>query len=342
VIALDDRSSHRGDAIERTDQVHPVLSVVTALPCGISSGLLVQIVVTGLAAGATYGLVAVGFDFLYRATSALQFAQGDLAGAAVVVALAVTGSTTSLVNQSSPGLKAIASLLAIVTVTAASTGLGVLVVWRRPRRPEGLPWLGIVVGAALLLGTVVRAAVPQFASFPELVPHGNARVVLPFGAGVERLALWQLAIGFLIAVTVDQLLVRTHRGRALVAVSDDADAARVVGLPVRQLVLVAFALAGALTAAAGLLAESGSVVSPDTGAVLGVNAIAAVVLARFGGRRRVFATALALGIAEAAIVAFHVGSWGPLGVEWRVVLPVLVAIAVIAIHPPRFARDIRE
>lgn len=297
---------------------------------------------TGLAAGATYGLVAVGFDFLYRATSALQFAQGDLAGAAVVVALAVTGSTTSLVNQSSPGLKVVASLLAIVTVTVASTGLGVLVVWRRPRRREGLSWLGIVVGAALLLGTVVRVAIPEFAYFPELVPGGNARVVLPFGAGVDRLALWQLAIGFVIAVTVDQLLVRTHRGRALVAVSDNADAARVVGLPVRELVLVAFALAGALTAAAGLLAESGSVVGPDTGAVLGVNAIAAVVLARFGGRRRVFATALALGIAEAAIVAFHIGGWGPLGVEWRVVLPVLVAIAVMATHPPRFAQDVRE
>jgi len=319
-----------------------VLSGICGLRSGISSGLLVQILVTGLAAGATYGLVAVGFGFLYRATSALQFAQGDLAGAAVVIALAVTGSTTALVNQSSPTLKAVASLLAIVIVTVASTGLGVLVVWRRRRRSEGLPWLGIVVGAALLLGTVVRAAVPEFAYFPELVPHGNARVALPFGAGVDRLALWQLAIGFVIAVTVDQLLVRTHRGRALVAVSDNADAARVVGLPVRELVLVAFALAGTLTAAAGLLAESGSVVGPDTGAVLGVNAIVAVVLARFGGRRRVFATALALGIAEAAIVAFHIGGWGPLGVEWRVVLPVLVAIAVMATHPPRFAGDVRE
>ncbi len=319
-----------------------MVSGISGVRSGISSGLLVQILVTGLAAGATYGLVAVGFDFLYRATSALQFAQGDLAGAAVVIALAVTGATTASVDQSSPGLKAVASLLAIVGVTAASTGLGVLVVWRSPRRGESLRWLGIVVGTALLLGAVFRAAVPRFAYFPELVPRGNARVVLAFGAGVDGRALWQLAIGFVIAVTVDQLIVRTHRGRALVGVSDNADAARVMGLPVRTLVLVAFALAGTLTAVAGLLAESGSVVGPDTGAVLGVNAIAAVALARFGGRRRVFVTALALGVAESAIVTFHVGGWGPLGVKWRVVLPVLVALAVLATHPPRFARDVRE
>ncbi|MDQ3879153.1 MAG: hypothetical protein M3290_12515, partial [Actinomycetota bacterium] len=67
--------------------------------------LLIQIVVTGLAAGAIYGLVAVAFSLVYRLTGVIHFALGEMVGLSFLVALFVTGSVAVATRAGVPGLR---------------------------------------------------------------------------------------------------------------------------------------------------------------------------------------------------------------------------------------------
>src|SRR3954452_228970 len=90
----------------------------------MSSGLLLQVLVTGLAAGAAYGLVGIGFSLVWRLTGVLQLAHGDLIGAATFLVLAIVARTTP-VSRTSVGFwpLLVVSLLGVALSAGAGAGL---------------------------------------------------------------------------------------------------------------------------------------------------------------------------------------------------------------------------
>ncbi|MFN2590077.1 MAG: hypothetical protein ABR518_04855, partial [Actinomycetota bacterium] len=124
-------------------------------------------------------------------------------------------------------------------------------------------------------------------------------------------------------------LERTASGQAMQAIVSDQLGARAVGLPVDRLLAVAFGLAGALAGVAAVVAAPAAPVSADTGALLGLKGLAATLLGRFGPPWTVFGAGLVLGVIEAAVTSLHIGPVR-LGPEFRDIIPLVVAVAVMA------------
>jgi branched-chain amino acid transport system permease protein len=252
-----------------------------------------QLLVNALALGAAYALVALGFVLVLNATTAVNFAQGDMvvAGGYAGIALA---SVLPL-----PG----AALLPIVLVLMAGLGLlaSALAYFPLIRRPPAAVFistiaLGIMLenGMTGLFGGEPRAAPPLF---------GTGQVELgPVTIGVQRLAIVGVAAALILGQHL--LLTRTQFGRMLRATAQDRDIARALGIPAGRMVAAAFALAAALAGAAGLLLANEYFVSPGDGAGYILKAYIAATIGGWGSLGGAVAGALLIALFEVSLSAW--------------------------------------
>jgi branched-chain amino acid transport system permease protein len=265
----------------------------------------VSYLIAGLAAGSSFALLASGFVVIFRVTGVVSLAQGTFAvlagptassllqaglphGAAELMAVAVAAAAGLLLAVATGGLTGSRAL--VLTLGAAiGTYAAEIVIWGdQPRSFAGLP------------GAVVLA-----------------------GAHLPR---QQLALIFITAVVFTLLGLffgRTYLGAALTACASDRYAARLAGLDVARLGMLAFALAGALGGLAGVLIVPQQAVSFDSDAPLAVNGFAAAV---FGGLTSIplaLAGGLALGVAEALTTGYLGGSYAT-EIALAVMLTVLI------------------
>ena len=203
------------------------------------------------------------------------------------------------------------------------------------RRGATLGWLGALVALGLAIEGTLAAAFPRSASVvPDVFRLGATRPIrLGGGAALEWRTLVVLATSLGVAAGAAWFLSRTETGVAMAAVGDDPMAAQLSGLPIDRLTAGAFAVAGALAAIAGVVAFSGTAVTPDAAVVLGLKGIAAAVLARMGRPIRVLAAGLVLGVLEGAVASLHVPGLPSLGVgpQWRDVAPLLMVVLALAV-----------
>lgn len=307
----------------------------------MTAGLLLQVLVSGLAAGTAVGLVAVGITLLFRMTGLIPLAQGHILGAALLASLVTAGALGTGV-AAVPAWRLALAALAALAVAAGGSALvgwaGALVATSAGRTARQV---GVLVATALALEALLLDAVRREGYvFPDLLPGGSAQISLPDGAAVAGRAIWTLAIGLVTVVLAERLLHSTRAGRAVAAVADDAGAARAIGLPVDRLVRIAFVLTGILAAGAGLLVAPGAALTPHTGVILGVRALTAALLAGFESLRATFAASVALGVLAAAIASLDAPGLGrPLGPGWATLVPLLLALAVMAGRPPAVALE---
>ena len=201
-----------------------------------------QLLVNGVALGAAYALVALGFVLVLNATSAVNFAQGDLvmAGGLLAVALAPLIPLPGIV------------LLPVVLVLMAALGLLLALAAYLPlrRRPPVSVFIstiavGIILqnGAAILFGPEPRAAPPLF---------GDETIHIA-GLAVPEQSLAIVAVAALLIGAQQWVFARTQLGRRLRATAQDPEMARACGVPVTAMILVTFAIGAACAGAAGLL-----------------------------------------------------------------------------------------
>ena len=305
----------------------------------MSAGLLLQVFVTGLAAGAAYGLVAIGFSLVYRLTGVLQLAHGDLVGGATFLVLALVAGTEP-VTRTSVGFWPLlgVSLMAVALSAAAGGGLYLGILRPAFRRRSTVSWVAAVVAVAFAIEGVLAAAFPREGYvFPDLFPGGRP-IHLGGGATIPVRALWLLAVALVIALAASRWLARSQPGRAMAAIADDPLAAEIIGLPVDRLVAAGFAIATGLAAVAGIVIAPAGALTPQTGLLLGLKGIAAALVGRLGSPLRVLGAGLALGVVEEAVTTLSIGP----GPAWRDLTPLLIAVAVAAAWPPRAAADTVE
>jgi len=288
----------------------------------VSWGVVVQTVVTGLATGAAYGLVAAGFVLVFRLTGILHFAHGDLLGAALFVGLWVGGGY---------------GLIAGVAMAAAAVmGALLFAVLLRPsfRRNATGQWVAVTVAAAFMVQAAVAVAFPRVAYIlPDVVRFDEwAPWDLGDGATLHPRSLFVLGVGVVVGLLADAVLTRTRFGLGLQAVADDAVAASLVGVSVERLVTGAFALAGVLGVVAGLVIVPATTLAPATGLLLGLKGIAASLLVGLRSPRLAFLGGLAVGVLEAAVVSLDAP-------QWRDVAPILAVLVVLAWRPPALATE---
>lgn len=296
--------------------------------------LALQVLVTGLAAGGVYGLVAVGHSVVYRLTGVVHFALGDLVGLAVFVTLAVVAGTGPVTQTSVGGARfALGLVVGLVACVGAGMATYLLAVQPYVTRGSTLGWVATTVAVAFALRSGETAVfdrpgyvVPDPLPFRDIGRGGYLEVG---GASIPVRAFFVIAVALLLAVLAERGLERTKPGRALAAIVDDREGALVVGVPVERYVAVAFGLAGGLAALAAVIAAPSGTFSVDTATLLGVKGLVAALVAGFGSLRLAFGMGLLLGVVEAAIAGLPVLGH-ELGPSWREVIPLALALAWMA------------
>lgn len=306
----------------------------------MDAGVLLQVLLSGLSAGAVLGLVALGFSLVAGTVRVLHLAHGDLVVAAVFAGVLGVLGRTPVATLLGPGRSALFVFL-VLGAGALLAGL-VAVIAIRPYLPtsgrtaDPLGWLAAGVSAGLLLRAVLGLLLPQEGyAVPDplrLSSLASGGVVdLPGGSTLPVRALAVLVIGLLVGLAAERLFVRSRFGRSLRAVADDPDAAALCGVDAGRVVLGAFVAAGLLAGLAGLLDAPGRAVSVDDGVVLGLEAIAAALLGGLGSLRGAIAGGLAVGVFQA--LAVYVG-----GAALQDVAPLSLLVVLLAVRPQGLTR----
>jgi branched-chain amino acid transport system permease protein len=303
----------------------------------VDVGVLLQVLLAGLSAGAVLGLVALGFTLVAGTVRVLHFAHGDVVVASVFVGvLGLLGRTPVATALDLPRSLA---FVALVLAAGALLGAAVALLAVRPalpdnargRRGDALGWVAGGVAAGLLLRAVLGLLLPQQGyAVPDplrLSSLANDGLLhLPGGSTLPVRVLGVLAVGVLVGLAAERYLERSRLGHALRAVADDPDAALLCGVDVRRAVLVAFVVAGVLAGIAGLLDAPGRTVSVDDGVVLGLEGVAAALLGGLGSLRGALVGGLVLGLAQSVAV------WAG-GATLQDVAPLTLLVVLLALRP---------
>jgi branched-chain amino acid transport system permease protein len=291
----------------------------------MNASVALQALITGLAVGATYGLIALGFSLVHRLTGVIAFAHGDIVVGAVFAAVLVVVGTMPV--GATAGIGTSVALLLVAVVAGALLSAAVYLVAVRPflGRGDVIGWVAGGLAAGLLVRELLGLPFSQQAyALPD--PLGGAGVLgLGGGVTVPVRAFEVLALGLLVGVAVERGLALTGAGAVVRAVSDDAGAAALLGIPTERVVLAAFALAGGLAGFAGLLIAPAAPIGVDDGVLLGLKGITAALLGRLGSLRLALAGGLVLGVAEAFLA-----QWDARLVD---VVPLAALAAIAALRP---------
>ena len=254
--------------------------------------MLTSILVSGLGLGSMYGLVALGFHVTYAVSGTVNFAQGSVVtlGAVLAYALGVT------LGWPIP----VAIVLALVG--CALFGLVVELALVRPFVARGSDaWLLATVAGGIVLDNTVLFT---FGKEPRSLPSPLAtKPVEILGTGIYPLQLVIPVVGIALAFAIRTVFRRTDLGRVLLAVAQNADAARLMGIDVRRTVACAFALSAVLAGIAGLLIAPLFSVSAELGTLFGIKAFAVAILGGIGSATGVILAGLLYGLVEAGITA---------------------------------------
>lgn len=277
----------------------------------------ISALVAGLGLGSMYGLMALGFHLTFAVSATVNFAQGSsmMLGAVLAYTFAQT------LGWPMP--------LAIALALAACALYG-LVVERLAVRPFARrgsnAWLMATVALGIVLDNVVMLT---FGTEPRSLPSALAQSSLHIGGtglGVYPLQLVIPAVGLLLAAVLHYVLRRSRWGVAMLAVVQNRDAARLMGIPIQRTVAAAFAVSALLAGVAGVLIAPLFNVQSDMGTVFGLKAFAVAILGGLSSAWGVMIAGLLFGAAEALITA-------TLGSSYTQIITFGLLIVVLAIRP---------
>ena len=286
----------------------------------------------GLTNGTIYGLVALGYTLIYGILQLINFAHGDVFALSGLVAWSVIVNVLGLDKDTSVAAVIGGMLLTLVVImvlfSIVNAGIE-FVAYRRLRRAPRLAALITAVGMSFIIQNVSLAFYGvNFHSVPSFIPRTEA-----IGIGDVTYS-WNKLSALLITIPVLILLswfVRsTKQGKAMRAVAQDTEASAMMGINVNRTISVAFALAGALAGAAGIVYLLQFNMRYDTGFELGLIAFTAAVLGGIGNLAGAVLGALVIGF----IQAFNEGlTWFTPGSDWTRTIVFGILILILVFRP---------
>ena len=273
---------------------------------------LIQLIVNGISVGSIIALAAVGLTLTYGILRLSNFAHGDF--------MTLGAYLTLLVN--STGLNIWPSMAIGTTLTVASILLTEKLIWSpmRIRRASPTTLIILSIGLALFLRNGII-----------LVWGGsNQRYNLPVEEALAwaglRLPLYNLVvIGLAVSAIagLHYLLQNTRIGKAMRAVADDLDLARVTGIKVDQVILWTWLIAGGMTALSGGMLGLVEAVRPNMGWFLILPLFASVILGGIGNPYGAIAGAMVIGVAQ-EVSTYYLPTAYKLGVALVIMVLVLL------------------
>ena len=279
--------------------------------------LLMSAIVSGLGLGSMYGLMALGFYLTYAVSGTVNFAQRTsmMLGAVLTYTIAQTLGWP------------LAIALVFALALCALYGLVVERLAVRPFASRGSnAWLMSTVALGIVLDNVVMFT---FGKEPRSLPSPLAQAPLEIGGlglGIYPLQLLIPVVGLALAAALHTLSRRTRWGVALLAVVQNPNAARLMGIPVRHAIMAAFAVSTLFAGVAGALVAPLFNVTADMGTLFGLKAYVVAILGGITSAWGVMIAGLLFGVVEALITV-------ALGSGYTQIISFTLVIVMLAVLP---------
>jgi branched-chain amino acid transport system permease protein len=284
----------------------------------------IQLLVSGLATGAIYALIAVGFSLLWQTSQTINFAQGEFVMLPAFFILAA-------MNWGAPFW--LAALIGIV-LSIIILGLLFKLIIVNPMLKHGV--LPLVI-STIALSLFLKECAKDFYSaqaqpFPSLVPAIDIHI---FGAAVSIQSLAVLAVAIVTVTALHFFLNKTRVGRSMQATAQNPTLARILGIPVQRMVLYTFLINGALVAVASILISPIYLAKFSNGDTLGLAAFLAAIIGGFNQVRGAILGGIILGVLDNLSAAY-------ISSQYRGAFPLLILIALILWRPQGLLGRIEE
>ena len=249
---------------------------------------VIQLIISGIAQGCIYGLIALGFVLIYKATETVSFAQGEL------MMLGAFGGLAGLTMLGFP------FWLSVLSSIAAMALLGVLLERVVIRPILGQPAFSIVM-LTIGIGYVARGLItmiPAIGTETHTLPVPYKDQIWKVGGlvlNVEQMAV--IGVTAVLCALLYALFRYSKLGIAMQAASQNQLAAYYMGIPVKRLNGIAWGLAAAVAAIAGLLLAPITFVHANMG-FIGLKAFPAAVVGGFGSLPGAIVGGLIIGVIE--------------------------------------------
>ncbi len=257
-----------------------------------------QQLVQGLALGSIYGLIAIGYVLIYNTWGVLNFAQGDMV---------MVGAFTALIAYTYIGLP---MWLAIPTAVLMCIVIGYLIelcAFRPLINAENQRRLIATIGVGIFLRNLIQIIFGADAfSFPSI--FGNKAINIG-GLMVVPQDIWNTVIGILLVVLLMLFLKKTRIGKAMRATAQDREAARLMGVNVRQCMSLTFVLSSAIGGFAGILLSPKYFVIASLGLTFGNKGFAAALFGGIASNAGSMVGGITLGILESLAATYGSSTW---------------------------------
>jgi branched-chain amino acid transport system permease protein len=287
-------------------------------------GELVQLVVSGIATGAIYSLAALGFTLLWQASGTINFAQGEF------VMLPAFAMLFCVLAGMPMWLGVLAACLAAMVVL----GWGFKRIVVDPLIRHGvIPLVIATLGLSMFLKTLVRAGYSAEAhQFGSPFPAGVFQVA---GINVSWADVGTLLVAGIIVIALQTFVTRTVTGRAMQAVAQNTEAARVLGIDVKRMVLYTFLINAVLAVIAALLITPTYLAKFDMGDSIGLKAFFAAIIGGFNQTRGALLGGVLIGVLE-NLVGFYISPAYKEGVA------LMLFLVVILVRPEGLLGKVEE
>ncbi|MGP3685296.1 branched-chain amino acid ABC transporter permease [Streptomyces sp. IBSNAI002] len=295
---------------------------------------LPQQLANGLALGALYGLIAIGYTMVYGIVQLINFAHGEIfmiGGFGALTAYAILPTGTSLLIAI-PIMIVGGALASVLVATAAER-----FAYRPLRSAPRLAPLITAIGLSIALQQLVWQFYPdakKAVSFPEFK---GAAFKITDSLAIQRADLFVLILAPLCMLALGVFVSKSRSGRAMQATAQDPDTAKLMGINTDRIIVMAFAIGAAFAAVAAVAygLDKGQI-NFEMGFILGLKAFTAAVLGGIGNIYGAMVGGVVLGLAEALSIAYieEIPGMQQLGGgAWSNVWAFVLLIVVLLVRP---------
>lgn len=277
--------------------------------------MAIQILISGVATGCIYALVALGFYIVYNASGIINFAHGEFI---------MMGGVLSSVGAIVYGVGPIVAVPAAMALVACASVLMDRMVLQKARRRSHITLVMLTIGVGIVLRGLIEVSVGKNVLFPP--DFGLVPPLVVMGAYVSSQAIWIMAMLLVTALALWYLLRRTWLGRAMRATAENPRAALLMGISPRLISGIAFFIAGALGALAGALIAPLASASYDNGLFFGIKGFAAAILGGLGNPLGAILGGILIGVIEAV-------SAGYIASAYKDAVALVLLIAMLLLRP---------
>lgn len=248
----------------------------------------IETLLNGLSSGSTYAMIALGYTMVYGIAKMLNFAHGDVI---------MVGGYTLYVTAVMIGMHPLLALL-LAVICCALLGVTIEKLAYKPLRGASpLAVLITAIGMSYLLQSLAQMI---FGSADRMVRLFNLGRISIGSLQISTYTIITLACSAVIMVALSLFVKYTRIGRAMIAVSEDKDAAQLMGINVNFIITVTFAIGSALAAFAGFfMVLKSPPVNTTLGAMPGIKAFTAAVIGGIGSIPGAMLGGILMGIVEA-------------------------------------------